>query len=306
MNKIKFLIKLSITIFLFYIIFAYYIDFDEFIKVFQNINIFYVIIACLLWPVGIFLSSFKWYLILKQYDINISLKESFNLYWIASFFNNFLPSSIWWDGYKFLYLNKKIENKKAQIMSSMILERWLWFVALNIFIIIFSISFLPILYTNNIIIFYIIIFLIISILWFFIFLLLNKKSIKNEFKNKLLNKFVKLINILITFKNKKVLFFGFLISFIFVLNSIIWQYLLFWSLWNNVDLSLISFVYPIVNIVWIIPISINSLWVTESFSIYMYWIFWVNAEIVLASAILWRVLMILLSATWWIRYLFWK
>ncbi|MBS8122406.1 lysylphosphatidylglycerol synthase transmembrane domain-containing protein [Candidatus Vampirococcus lugosii] len=306
MNKIKFLIKLSITIFLFYIIFAYYIDFDEFIKVFQNINIFYVIIACLLWPVGIFLSSFKWYLILKQYDINISLKESFNLYWIASFFNNFLPSSIGGDGYKFLYLNKKIENKKAQIMSSMILERGLGFVALNIFIIIFSISFLPILYTNNIIIFYIIIFLIISILGFFIFLLLNKKSIKNEFKNKLLNKFVKLINILITFKNKKVLFFGFLISFIFVLNSIIGQYLLFGSLGNNVDLSLISFVYPIVNIVGIIPISINSLGVTESFSIYMYGIFGVNAEIVLASAILGRVLMILLSATGGIRYLFWK
>ncbi len=303
-KKYSTLIKIIITFLLFYIIFKYFIEFDKLLEVIKDINFFYILIATLLWPLWQLLSAWKRNDIMKEYWINLPFWKVFQLYRVWWFFSNFLPTTFGWDWYKFVYLNNIQKNKKSEIFSSMILERGLWFLWLIFFVVLFSAFFVHDIYQENFILFLMLIWLIFSVIGVFAFIFLNKNEINTSIENKIIQKFVKLINTIITFENKKVLFKWFLISLVFTLLSVVLTYLFFLAVWYEISFLLICFLYPIINMAGIIPISINSLWVKEWLWIYLYWLFSVPAEVALVQAFVGRIMQIIYTSVWWIIYIF--
>ncbi len=303
-KKIKILLKIILTIFLFYLIFKN-IDFNKFIQIISNANIIYFIFICFLWPIGLFLSSYKWGLILKEYGINISQRKSFCFYWIGSFFNNFLPTSFGGDSYKFVYLNREFKNKKAQIFSSILLERGIGFLVIIFFSLFFSIFVNKKLFYYNTFISFIV---LIIFLIFLMFIIFAKKSIKirKPFNLELLNKIIKVYNILVSFNDRKTLAISFITSSIFLLLSVFSTSLAFKAFHYETSFLLLLFLMPLLQLVGLFPFTINSLGLQEGIGIYLFFIFGIDKEIVLSVLLVSRILLGLCTVTGGLKFLTYK
>lgn len=76
-----------------------------------------LLIPLILINLSIFISAFKWQLILKTMGHSVSLRYLIKLYYEGTFLNNFLPTNIGGDGYKYLQLAKMIESRKVAAAS---------------------------------------------------------------------------------------------------------------------------------------------------------------------------------------------
>jgi glycosyltransferase 2 family protein len=71
---------------------------------------------------ALFLQSQRWRLFLTDHGIRVSSVRLFKSYWIACFFNNFLPGQLGGDTYRILYgLDPGVS--RAQVASSVVVER---------------------------------------------------------------------------------------------------------------------------------------------------------------------------------------
>ncbi len=252
---------------------------------------------------SLILSAYKWNLILLHYKIKIPNKYAFNLYWMGSFFNNFLPSSFGGDGYKFHALNKKFENKKGQILSSIILERGIGFLTLIMVMLFFGIFFISKIF-SNLLLFLIYFGSITGVLILMIVLTyFSDFRIKKKFNNYFLNKIIKLFFILISFENKKILIKSIIISLIFVSISIFSTWCYFKAFNYSVSFLLLLFLIPLVHLSELVPFTINSLGIREGLAIYLFYIFGISPELVLSIYLISRVLLTLYSSIGGIIYL---
>jgi len=306
MNKyLIFLLKVIFTIVLFYIIIQK-VNIDQLPGMLKRANYFYFILMCIIWIIALALSSIKWNLILKEYRISISNKEAFDLYWISSFFNNFLPSSFGGDSYKFIYLNNSFKQKKSQIISSIILERGFGFLANILFIIIFSFIFIKeLIYSPNQILI-IIISTILIVLTICLFLFKRGSKIKYVSNYKFINKLMNGLNVLISFNNLRIMFISLLISSVFLSISALSLYFAFKAFNYNVSLSLLLFLVPIIQLSGLIPFSINSIGIREGIGIYLFSFFGVNSEVTLLVLLSSRVLSVFCTSTGGLKYIFSK
>jgi len=72
----------------------------------------------------LFCGALRWRTLLAHYGIRLLRRDSFVLYWIGTFFNNFLPSSMGGDSYKFIHLKRRYPNTAwLEILSSILLDR---------------------------------------------------------------------------------------------------------------------------------------------------------------------------------------
>ena len=67
---------------------------SEIWKIIRTADLNYMILFILVSPVLIFLSSWKWQVILKAQNINVSVGRLFVLYITGYFFNTFLPTNV--------------------------------------------------------------------------------------------------------------------------------------------------------------------------------------------------------------------
>lgn len=63
------------------------------------------------------ISAYRWYLLLKPLDIDISFPKTLSLYFLGMYFNFFLPSAIGGDVFKVYYLNKETGRLSASTAS---------------------------------------------------------------------------------------------------------------------------------------------------------------------------------------------
>jgi hypothetical protein len=108
------------------------IDWSSFLDNMGDINLFYIVISALMAYLGIYVSILKWGIFLRNYDIVINKFKLYSVYSIGAFFNNFLPTSIGGDIYRVINIDKRIENRKKEIISSVLLERGFGFLSLFI------------------------------------------------------------------------------------------------------------------------------------------------------------------------------
>lgn len=306
-KKIFTVLKLLVAIFLLYYLFSK-VDWNLFFLSIKNINIFYVIIPALMAYPSVYISILKWDVFLKNYEIVINKLKLYSIYSIGTFFNNFLPTTIGGDLYRVVHINKKIPDKKKEITSSIILERGSGFFAL------FLINFLlaPIFYkliisSKEFIFLELLILLLFFVILLFIFqyrflVRLKNKLIKKEIQ--IINKFHNLIVSLANIKNKKIIFYSLIYSFIFSLIIALARYILFYAFGLNINFWYILFTSSIIQIIGIIPISLNSLGITEGLSVYLFSVIGVPLEISLSVALIGRVSLIITSSIGGLFYFF--
>lgn len=296
-KKISKYLKIIITLFLLTILLIN-INLEEVYIKFLSVNLIYLIIPILFWPISILLCSYKWRFILKHYGINISSKDVLLLYWIGSFFNNFFPSSFGGDGYKLYYLNKKFKNKKGVIIFSMILERGFGFIALLIIMVSAGMLYLNIILSNTFLTFIYITSFIILIL--FVFFILKKHHIPKNFKNQYITR---LYNSLISLREKKIIFISLTFSIFFVIISTVSTWFFFKAVDYNISLILLFFIVPLINFAEFVPFTINSFGAKEGLAIYIFHLFNLNPESALAAYLLIRLLSLILTSTGGIGYI---
>jgi len=93
------------------------LDFDLISNVIKQSNPFLLFISLLIISSTIILSSYKWNIILKNMGENTSYPLLVSLYFKGFFINNFFPSNIGGDGYKFIKLSSKINSTEKSFAS---------------------------------------------------------------------------------------------------------------------------------------------------------------------------------------------
>lgn len=305
-KKVSLIIRIFIAIGLLWYLFAS-INFDEFLEIIKNIKIWPLVIIVLAYLSGIYISTLRWNAILKFYKISYSKSKLFYLYLIGGFFNNFLPTSIGGDSYKYLHLTKKYPSQNKEILSSVVLERGIGFFAL------FAINIILIPFFANTIlnqqIFFGIELLIVTIFLSLTILFCHKnKALKRlekiNIKIKLFQKFKNFLKTLININNKKVLIISFCYSIIFIVLSAFSAFLLFYAIGVQVNILYIILACSIINIFSILPISLNSIGITEGLFVLLFGFYGIEKETSLAAALIARILMVIASSSGGFVYLF--
>ena len=185
--------KILIIILIFYYLYENnHFNLDIFIKLTSS-TFLTVILSCLIFTTYI-LGAYRWNLILKSSNIKNSFLENFKIFYMCTFFNNFLLGNLGGDFIKIYYVSKLNKSNKIKNSFSVIIDRIFGFLGLSI---LGLISFFLILYSQNNIKFSLSITLLLIFL-IFIFFYLGKFLKKIEIINNLLKYFQ--LNIILFFK----------------------------------------------------------------------------------------------------------
>lgn len=277
------------------------IDLHQFYLSLVNVNPAYLILSTILWPVSLIISSLRWKVVLDSYGIKVKLNDLFDLYWIGAFFNNFLPSSFGGDGYKAYYLNKRFRNRKTIIVSSLVIERGMGFLALIVTGLIAGFSFL------NIVIGIPVVLLLYSMqvvgLIVFTTVLVVKPEIKFGSSNSFLSKISAFLNSIQSFgENRQAMLTSMVYSVLFVIISIFSTYLIFLAFGVTVQLGILFLVLPMIHFSELVPFTINSLGIKEGLAVYLFTLFSLDPAVVLSVFVVTRIMLLLMSLTGGLRF----
>jgi len=278
------IIKILFTISLLLLIFST-VDLVEALKNFTKIN-YLIIFPLSLYLPGLLISTIKWKYALGTKKTHFEL---FKIYWISNFFSNFLPSNIGGDSYKILKLKSEINSKT--ILKSVVFDRLTGLIAL---ILISSIlSFIVYNLTQNIFVIIIPLLALLSLFGLFLissklkskYLLILRKTL-NEFKSKFIN----------------LLLLSFLFDLLCALS--LWCYYLMYG--YNINFLVILGFFSTIQLINILPISINALGIREGLMIYFFSFVGVPFEVSLSLAILSRIISVIQSSIGGLIFIFWK
>ncbi|MBD3366153.1 flippase-like domain-containing protein [candidate division WWE3 bacterium] len=291
-------LKILVSSVLLYVIFSR-IDKESFI---QNISLMDLRLAPFI--IGFIIlnyivSAFRWkQLLIYKETRQVKLPYLINLYFIGSFFNNFMPTSIGGDVFKMYQLGRKIGNA-AKGLSATFMERFTGIIALvtiSYFGLIrtlpFWVEMLPADAQANpllVTLFKVVLFTgfwIAAVIGFFSLSILAKK----------ISFFEKIYSALISYKNNtKPLFKAFLISFAVQLLSIFTQYFIFLSLGVELPLFYSFFVFPVITLAGFFVPSLNGLGVQDALYISFMGMVGVSESLALSASILYHLSRLLVS-----------
>jgi len=126
---LKVAIKLLISALLVYFVFSQ-IDIQRLINSIKSINIFYYLLAFVLYNISKIVSAIRLNFYFKEIGINLPIVQNLKLYYVGMFYNLFLPGGIGGDGYKAYLLKKHYKKKLAPILKALLFDRVSGLVAL--------------------------------------------------------------------------------------------------------------------------------------------------------------------------------
>lgn len=114
------------------IAFLYFkVDKQALVETISHVNLAYTPLIILLLVLNYFISSVRWKFLLLESRSKVSVWYLTSLYFIGSFFNNFMPTSIGGDVYKIYRLGKKIGDS-SRGFSSTFMERFTGIIVLGL------------------------------------------------------------------------------------------------------------------------------------------------------------------------------
>jgi len=283
------------------------VEWDEFISVVTRINPIYIYITVTLFffP-GVWLSVLKWKQLLLVHNIDKSFKQLYLYYLIGTFYNNFLPTAIGGDISRVVYLNRGI-NKPAEITASIFVERLTGGIAL-VFLTLLSAIFERSFIFEHLSILYAIVLLFIVMIGVFLSYksgVFQKCVCGFKFLPNVKAKIIGFYDAIYYYKhNKKVLWVAFLLSIMFILLGTLSTYLYFLSIAIKIPVFKLLLIYTIVQLLGLLPISINSLGVTEGSYIILFGLIGISSIDALTVALLGRVLLMLVSLSGGVVFIF--
>jgi glycosyltransferase 2 family protein len=264
------ILKILITIGLFYYLFKTRVPLNEVISNIKNLDIAYVIIIFVLFLLYYFIFSLRWNFLLKAQKINIPFSKSYLYILVSFFFNNFLPSGLGMDLVRSAYAGGKENFEKA--LGTSIMERVLGMIGMMAIgvLAVFSgkteFARFSILYIGLILLTVLIYYLLISlkIEW------IKKKLLSIQFFD-LGNSIRKFYKAFKFYKNKKrTLLIGVGYSVLVQSVIIIINYFIARGLSNPIPVFALLTYIPIITVISLIPITINGLGLREAAYVYFF------------------------------------
>ena len=215
------------------------VDIIKVIEISRNIQYSYIFLAVLLLIINYFFSALRWFYL--NLDGKISFIYMLKLYFIGTFFNNFLPTSIGGDGYKIYKLGQKL-GSTTHAFTATFLERFIGMLTL----ILLSVYGFFVFSSNDIL------FMLLSIfgliLSFIVFLIYYPKF---TFKPPKLQKLFGILDKIHDsfkryYKFPKILAISFGLSFLVQFASIFSQYFIFKSIGITIPMDFSLFAFPLI------------------------------------------------------------
>jgi len=233
----------------------------------QETRIEYLLLSLAITPLLIFISAWKWQVILKALTIRVSLLKCFWLYVVGYFFNTVLPTNVGGDIVR-AYAIGKANGKRAEAFSSVFVER---FTGLSVLLLMALVAFA--LAMRQLSSRFLVIALIVATVGYFtlLFLILyppflqgclNLKFAKPIFP--LLRKLLKFQTATLSIKNNLQTFvFAMVNSFVFYIIAVLNVYVSSLAFNSPITFSAALIITPIVMIVTMLPISIGGIGLAE-------------------------------------------
>ena len=133
--------KIFISIALLYFVFQK-IPFREVIVLWAKTNVFYLVIAAILFLASQIISTKRLELYFNANDFHLSFRSNVELYFLGMFYNFFIPGGIGGDAYKVYLLHKNFGWSAKKITSSLFNDRLSGLLAICVLILIFSFNLL--------------------------------------------------------------------------------------------------------------------------------------------------------------------
>ncbi len=285
------------------------LDVEKIVLNIKNLEIRFLAYALIPYFFFIVVSAWRWQILLDYKKMNITFKDSLLIYFIALFFNNFLPTTVGGDVMRVVY---SMKDRKTDAFAIVIADRILGFIGLFIFGL-FAVVYLYIFHKRSE-------FLLLMIigflaLLFITFILFSQKvySFINPIFAKL--KFFR-IGERINNLHKTMTEFGsaWNVIILCIMQSMIIQALLAASPYlvlksvGNYSISILPFfIYlPIINVISMIPISFNALGVRENAYVILFQRTGLSGEIAITVSLVSFFLTFLWSLVGGIFFLFYK
>lgn len=106
------------------------IDLDKGAQLVKGSDLFYWLLAIFITILAVFVSAYKWQLILLSQGLRIPMRRLFSFYLVGLFFNNFLPTSIGGDAVR-AYDVSRSTGRAPEAIASVVAERVLASVSLG-------------------------------------------------------------------------------------------------------------------------------------------------------------------------------
>ena len=273
------------------------IDFSKSLDLVLSSNTFYFSLSILLIILNYVFSSLRWkYLILSEKKI--SLIYLIKLYFIGSFFNNFLPTSIGGDAYKIVKLGDKI-NSRTDAFTATFLERFLGMVALLGISLFGVLSFSNSNYLNFIFGF---VGVLIAFLLFLVFY--PKFRFDLKFFNKIFIILDKIHSSFMRYKKHPLLiFYSFISSVLVQVLSVLSQFVLFLAVNVSLPVAYSFFAFPIIFLSGYAIPSLNGLGSQDVLYQNFFLFINVNKEAIIDSSLLYHLARFIVSLIGGLIYL---
>lgn len=290
-KNLTLILKILISFFLFYIILGQ-VDFNLVIENIKIMNVNYIVLVIFLIILNYLVSSVRWkYLILDAKNKKITVMLLAKFYFIGSFFNNFMPTSMGGDVYKIFALSKVVKSKTNAFTSTFI-ERFTGMIALVLISYIGLIKtmstwidLLPEFVRENIYYVNFVKFSIFVGFWagtVFAFFLLKAFSNKIGFFKKILDSFLQYKD------NKRVILNAILTSFVVQILAILSQYFVFSALSVELPLFHAIAVFPVITLAGFFIPSLNGLGIQDALFIQFFSIVGVSSDVALTASIMYH------------------
>jgi uncharacterized protein (TIRG00374 family) len=258
------ILKILITIGLFFCLFKTKVPIHEVLQNIKNINFLYFVIAIFSIFLYYFIFSLRWRSLLTAQKIDISKGRSYSYIIISFFFNNFLPSGLGMDIIRSAYAGGKENFEKA--LGASIMERVLGIIGMMLIGIIAILSWkrdFAKLYIYSVII-------LLILLIYYLLTSLKVSWLKEKLLSiKFLNLGASIRNFYRAFKTykskRKIVIRGIGYSILLQLVVILINFFIAKGLSLSIPLFALFAYIPLITVISLIPITINGLGLRETF-----------------------------------------
>jgi len=273
-NVKKLLLKICVSVILFSIL-LWNSDTKNLLVTIKLLDLRFIPLILLLLILNYVVSSIRWKSLLSIYENTSQVSTGYltNLYFVGSFFNNFMPTSIGGDVFKIYKLGARINNT-SHAFASTFMERFTGIVAL---LLISCISLINMLGVKGILLF---VGFWVAVIAGFVAL----KALSTRF-----SKPAKIYAVLLQYKGKnKVLLIAFLTSFIVQFLAIFTQYFIFLALGVRLPLFYSLFVFPVITLASFFIPSLNGVGVQDALYVQLFQVVYIIPELALSASILYH------------------
>jgi uncharacterized protein (TIRG00374 family) len=301
-KKLFFLLRLSVSVLLIFFI-VVKVDFQKVLALVPGIKLRYVLLSLLWLLLDRLVMSYRWAILLKAKDIKISLFDIVKIYFVSSFWSTFLPSSVAPDIIK-VYVASKHNSNTPDVMSSVVVDRIIGLFSLSLVALTSLLILMYYPHVQSVEGYRGALWVILAVLLLTLFLpffdrvpVERAKGILTLFRlNFLWNFLVRFYDSMVGYKAKRAsLLKAFSVALVNHVLAIFMIYVLSLSLGVGVSVLHLFILVPLINFLIMVPISVGGLGIQEGAYVYFLSQLGMSVQEALTVAIVFRVLMVVVS-----------